>query len=59
LGEEPVRSASEVLEIALEVLGPSHPFDPAEHLPSKRELWVNQDKERFFFRHRRYPGGAA
>jgi hypothetical protein len=34
-------------------------LDLAEHSPSKRELWANQDKERFFFRHRRYPGGAA
>ena len=31
LGEEPVRSASEVLEIARAHLGPSEPFDPSEH----------------------------
>ena len=33
-------------------------LDPAEHPPSKRELGVNHDKERFFLPHR-YPGGGA
>jgi hypothetical protein len=59
LGEEPVRSAGEVLEMAHEFFGPSHPFDPDEHPPSKRELWVNEDKEAFFFPHRYTNGGGA
>ena len=58
LGEEPVRSAGEVLEMAREFFGPSRPFNPDEHLPSKRELWVDADKEAFFFPHR-YSGGGG
>ena len=60
LGEEPVRSADEVLEMAREYLGPSQRFEPDEHPPSKRELWVEQYKEAFFFPHRySSEGGAA
>ena len=44
-----MRSAGEVLEMAREYLGPSHPFNPEEHPPWKRELWVDSDKKRFIF----------
>jgi hypothetical protein len=47
-----VQSERHVLELAREYLGPSHPFDPDEHPPSKRELWVDSDKEAFFFPYR-------
>jgi hypothetical protein len=59
LGEEPVRSAGEVLEMAREYLGPSRPFNPEEHPPSKRDLWVDTDKEAYFFPHRYSSGGGA
>ncbi len=59
LGDEPVRSAGEVLEMAREYLGPSRPFNPEEHPPSKRDLWVDTDKEAFFFPHRYTNGGGA
>jgi hypothetical protein len=58
LGDEPVRSAGEVLEMSLEYLGPSRLFNPEKHTPSKRELWVDADKEAFFFPHR-YSGGGG
>jgi hypothetical protein len=32
--------------------------DPDEHPPSEHELWVNEDKEAFFFPHR-YSGGRG
>lgn len=53
LGEEPVRSASEVREIARAHLGPSKPFDPSEHpAPADpgRDPLVHRDtdKARFF-----------
>ena len=59
LGDEPVRSAGEVLEMARKYLGPSRPFNPEEHPPSKRELWVDADKEAFYFPHRYSGGGGA
>ena len=49
LGDEPVRSAGEVLEMAREFFGPSRPFRSDEHPPSRCELWVDEDKEAFFF----------
>src|SRR5918998_1969367 len=58
LGEEPVRSAGEVQEMAREFFGPSRPFNPEEHPPSKHELWVEEEKEAFFFP-RRYSGGGG
>ena len=50
-----VQSERQVFELGREYLGPSRPFDPAEHSPSKREPWVDSYKEAFFFPHR-YPG---
>jgi len=54
LGEEPVRSASEVLEMAHEYFGPSIPFDPSEHpLPRMpgRDPLVQRDTDKVqFFR---------
>ena len=47
-----IQSERQVSELAREYLGPSHPFDPDEHPPSKRELWVDSDKEAFFFPYR-------
>jgi hypothetical protein len=49
IGEEPVRSASEVLEMARALLGPSRPFDPSEHPPTLGELWTDPEKERLYF----------
>jgi hypothetical protein len=53
LGEEPVRSASEVLEMAREYFGPSKPFDPSEHplprVPGRAPLVRRDtDKAQFF-----------
>ena len=50
-----IQSERQVFDLAREFFGPSRPFDPSEHPPSKRELWVDEDKEAFFFAHR-YPG---
>src|SRR5215217_7806019 len=50
-----IQSGRQMFGLAREFFGPSCPFDPSEHPPSKRELWVNEDKEAFFFPHR-YPG---
>ena len=50
-----IQSERQVFDLAREFFGPSRPFDPCEHPPSKRELWVDEDKEAFFFPHR-YPG---
>ena len=58
-GEEPVHSDGEVLEMVRECLGTFHPFDPEEYPPSKRELWVDSDKEAFFFPHRCPGRGGA
>ncbi len=53
IGEEPVRSAGEVLEIAYEYFGPSVPFDPSEHplprVPGRDPLVQHDtDKVQFF-----------
>ena len=53
-----IQSEREVFDLAQEFFGPSCPFDPSKHPPSKRELWVDEDKEAFFFPHR-YPGGEG
>jgi len=53
-----VRSASEVLEIARAHLGPSEPFIPSEHPPTKKEMWTDLYKERFFL-HRYLDRGGA
>ena len=50
-----IQSERQVFRLAREFSGPSRPFDPSEHPPSKQELWVDEDKEAFFFP-RRYPG---
>ena len=50
-----IQSERQVFDLAREFFGPSRPFDPSEHPPSKRELWVDEDKEAFFFPHR-FPG---
>ena len=50
-----IQSERQVFDLAREFFGPSRPFGPSEHPPSKRELWVDEDKEAFFFPHR-YPG---
>jgi hypothetical protein len=54
-----VQSERQVFEQARELFGPSRPFDPDEQPPSKHELWVNPDKERFFYPHRYPDGGGA
>jgi hypothetical protein len=54
-----IQSERQVLEMAREYLGPSRPFNPEEHPSSKRELWVDTDKEAFFFPHRYSSGGGA
>jgi hypothetical protein len=47
-----IQSERQVFGLAREFFGPSRPFDPSEHPPSKWELWVDEDKEAFFFPHR-------
>jgi hypothetical protein len=54
-----VQSERQVFEQARELFGPSRPFDPDEHPPSRHELWVNPDKERLFYPHRYPDGGGA
>src|SRR5215204_2259495 len=51
-----IQSERQVFDLAREFFDLSCPFDPSEHPPSKRELWV--DEEAFFFPHR-YPGGGG
>jgi hypothetical protein len=53
-----IQSERQIFDLAREFFGPSCPFDPSKHPPSKRELWVDEDKEAFFFPHR-YPGGGG
>lgn len=59
LGDEPVRSAGEVLEMAREFFGPSRPFNPDEHPPPRHDLWVDKYKKAFFFPYRYSDGGVA
>jgi hypothetical protein len=59
LSEEPVRSASEILEMARKDLGPSRSVDPDEHSHPRRALWVDEDKEALFFSYRHTRGGGA
>jgi hypothetical protein len=54
-----IQSERQVFELASEYFGPSRPYDSAEHPPSKRELWVEPDKEAFFFPNRYTNGGGG
>ena len=53
-----IQSERQVFGLAREFFGSTRPIDPSEHPPSKRELWVDEDKEAFFFPHR-YPSGGG
>ena len=55
--QAPVKGAAEVFDLARVHFPRSCRFDPSEHPPTKREMWVNPDKEAFFFPERY--GGAA
>ncbi len=58
LGDEPVRSAGEILEMAREFFGPSHPFKPDEHALSRREVCIGQNKKACLFPPNRYTDGG-
>jgi hypothetical protein len=55
--QAPLETVAEVFDLAHARFRQSRRLDPSEHPPSKREMWVNPDKEAFFFPERR--GGEA